>query len=407
MLAILLLGFASGLPAAQADKLLTFWLADSKLAPTTITPLIALASVPYGWKFLWSPLVDKYAPPLLGRRRGWIALTQITLVVLLLTLAAIEPAGAANTGFLGAIILSIGFVSATQDIAADAYRTDVLTDESERAGGAALWTNGFRISYLLAGGLMLLSGTLSWRGIYLLVAALMSIGIIATWFAPQPVDEGQAPATFADAVTRPFIDFFQRKGNIDASIILLFIFIYKIGDSLARVSANLYMKKAGFDNPTIGLQSSISMAAAIVGALFGAWVIARYHTHRALWIATILSALSILPYILLVQNGTADLPLLALAMNAESFFGGMEGAVFVVFLMGLCNSAYTATQYALFSGVLFFSKSIVVGYTGKIIENIGYLNLFWLAIACTIPALALLIYIAPWNQKPPMSPSIE
>jgi MFS transporter, PAT family, beta-lactamase induction signal transducer AmpG len=398
MLSLLLLGFASGLPAAQADGLLPYWLKDQNIADKDVTPILALAAVPYAWKFLWSPIVDKYMPPLLGRRRGWLIITQVVLLVLIGFLAFQTPSNT-NLDFFKAVVVLIGFVSATQDIASDAYRTDVLSDKAERGTGAALWTNGFRIAYLVAGSLIiLLVNKLSWTGVYLLVASLMLIGIFASWWAPQPENEERPPASFADAVILPFREFFNRKGLLNGVVILLFILVYKLGDNLARVGGKLYIKHMKFSNEVIGTQGAIATISAIVGALFGAWLILKIGLNRALWIGIILLSLGILPYILLVMNGQANVPLLALAMNTEYFFGGTEAAIFVAFMMNMCDSRYSATQYALFSGIVFFGKSVVVWYTGAIKDAIGYQSFFWLCALSAIPGLLLLTYIAPWNK---------
>jgi MFS transporter, PAT family, beta-lactamase induction signal transducer AmpG len=398
MLALLMLGFASGLPAAQADGLLPLWLKDQQFADKAVTPILALAGIPIAWKFLWSPLIDRYVPPFMGRRRGWLMITQVTLLILLSILALQHP-DSKNVDFFKALVLLIGFVGATQDIAGDAYRTEALPDQSEKATGAALWTNGFRISYLLAGSLLvLLVKPLTWNGVYFLVAGMMLIGIAASWFAPEPTYNEKPPASFADAVVLPFREFFNRKGLIDAIAILVFILVYKLGDNLARIGGKLYFKKIGFSNEIIGTQTAIATISAMMGALFGAWIILKVGLNRALWIGILLLAVGISPYLLMVNNGTANLPLLALSVNAEYFFGGTEAAVFVAFLMNLCNSRFTATQYALFSGIVFLGRSIVIWYSGAVIEAVGYHNFFWLCIASTIPGLLLLTYIAPWNK---------
>jgi MFS transporter, PAT family, beta-lactamase induction signal transducer AmpG len=398
MLALLMLGFASGLPAAQADGLLPLWLKDQQFADKAVTPILALAGIPIAWKFLWSPLIDRYVPPFMGRRRGWLMITQVTLLILLSILALQHP-DSKNVDFFKALVLLIGFVGATQDIAGDAYRTEALPDQSEKATGAALWTNGFRISYLLAGSLLvLLVKPLTWNGVYFLVAGMMLIGIAASWFAPEPTYNEKPPASFADAVVLPFREFFNRKGLIDAIAILVFILVYKLGDNLARIGGKLYFKKIGFSNEIIGTQTAIATISAMMGALFGAWIILKVGLNRALWIGILLLAVGISPYLLMVGNGTASLPLLALSVNAEYFFGGTEAAVFVAFLMNLCNSRFTATQYALFSGIVFLGRSIVIWYSGAVIESMGYQNFFWLCIASTIPGLLLLTYIAPWNK---------
>jgi MFS transporter, PAT family, beta-lactamase induction signal transducer AmpG len=235
MLALLMLGFASGLPAAQGDGLLPFWLKDQGFSDKATAQLAALTIFPYALKFIWSPILDRYAPPFLGRRKGWLIITQIVLLILLGMMALQHP-DSKNIDFFKAVVVLVAFVSATQDIAGDAYRTDVLPNQDERATGAALWTNGFRVAYLLAGSLIILFvKQLTWNGVYFLVAGLMLVGIVASLFAPDPINEEIPPKSFADAVILPFQDFFQRKGLLDGLAIMTFILVYKLGDNLARI----------------------------------------------------------------------------------------------------------------------------------------------------------------------------
>jgi MFS transporter, PAT family, beta-lactamase induction signal transducer AmpG len=412
MLALLLLGFASGLPSQVIDVPLKTWLTQTGVSTQDITNVAALAAAPYGFKFAWAPILDRFTPPFLGRRRGWLLLTQIIIIIAMVLLSFQSPV-TGNLQLATIFAAAIGFFSASQDIAADAYRTDVL-ESKEKGAGAAVFTLGFRLAMLFASGVILvltdpkLSNHISWGNAYLLLALLMLVGLTTSLWAPQPVNENRAPASLIDAVVLPFKDFFQRKGVPQGLLILLFIVVYKVGDYMVKsVSPTFLIKVAHYSQTEIGtIQGGIGILATIVGALFGGSVLSKIGLNRSLWLSSILLAIGILPYVALAQatnglaaNQTPGNLLLLLAINTEFFFAGMEATVFVAFLMELCNQQFSATQYALFSSLMLLGKSYVTAPMGAIATNVGWPIFFLLSALSAIPGLLLLNFIAPWNQQ--------
>lgn len=411
MAALLFLGFASGLPSQIIDAPLKAWLTTAGVGVKEITALSALAMLPYAWKFLWSPVLDKYAPPFLGRRRGWLIITQVALVISIAIMAVQQP-GPNNLQLMTIIAVSIGFLSASQDIATDAYRTDVL-EKLEMGAGAAVATFGFRIAMLLASGWALVAadparpGHLSWQAVYLILAGLMSLGVITTLWAPQPIEAEVTPPSLIAAVVLPFKDFFARRGVLNGVLLLILIIIYKIGDYMVKGVSTPFLLEIHFSQSQIGfIQGGWGIAATIIGALVGGVMLSKIGINRSLWIAIGLLSIGIIPYWLLAQSAPALTPgqspseaLLMLAINSEYFFAGMEAAAFTAFLMSLCNRQFSATQYALFTSLMLSGKSFIVAPMGGIAKQIGWSNFFLLSIFAAIPGLLLLVFLAPWNAK--------
>jgi MFS transporter, PAT family, beta-lactamase induction signal transducer AmpG len=412
MLALLLLGFASGLPSQVIDVPLKTWLTGANVDVANITKVAALAAVPYAFKFAWSPLLDRYVPPFLGRRRGWILLTQVVIIMAMVLLAFQAPTNS-NLQLVTIFAAIIGFFSASQDIAADAYRTDVL-DKPEKGAGAAVFILGFRLAMLFASGVILvwtdpkIPGHISWQTAYLALAGLMLIGLTTTLWAPQPIDENKTPSSLIDAFVLPFQDFFQRKGMLSGILILLFIVVYKIGDYMVKsVSPTFLLKFAHYSPTEIGtIQGGVGILATIVGALVGGSILSKIGLNRSLWLSSILLAIGILPYVLLAQAAqglpvgqSPGQPLLLLAINTEFFFAGMEATVFVAFLMDLCNQQFSATQYALFSSLMLTGKSFVTAPMGDVANKLGWPGFFLLSAFSAIPGLLLLSFVAPWKNR--------
>jgi MFS transporter, PAT family, beta-lactamase induction signal transducer AmpG len=411
MAALLFLGFASGLPSQIIDAPLKAWLATSGVDVAAITQLSAAAMLPYAFKFVWSPLLDRYAPPFLGRRRGWLLITQIALVISI-ALMAIQQPSPNNLQVMTIIAVAIGFFSASQDIATDAYRTDVL-EKLEMGAGAAVATFGFRIAMLLASGWALIAadparpGHLSWQAVYLILAGLMSLGLVTTLWAPQPIADESTPPSLLAAVVLPFQDFFQRRGVVNGILMLLLIVIYKIGDYMVKGVSTPFLLEIHFSQTQIGaIQGGFGIVATIVGALVGGIVLSKIGINRSLWVAIGLLSIGIIPYWLLAQMSQSLTPgqspseaLLLLAINAEYFCAGMEAAAFTAFLMSLCNRQFSATQYALFSSLMLSGKSFIVAPMGGIAKDIGWSNFFLLSIFAAIPGLLLLMLLAPWNAQ--------
>ncbi|YAF94976.1 MAG: AmpG family muropeptide MFS transporter [Nodularia sp. CChRGM 3473] len=396
MAALLLLGFSSGLPLFLTSRTLQAWMTVEKVDLTAIG-LFSLVGLPYSLKFLWSPLLDRFAIPILGRRRGWLITIQIGLLIAIALMAVQQPKQALQLLAINAV--AIAFFSATQDIAADAYRTDVL-EELELGAGAAVFVLGYRVALLLTGSLaLILADRISWSSVYLLMAVGMVIGIIATLLAPEP-KETSPPESLAAAVILPFGEFFQRQGVVQAFLILLFIVLYKLGDSFVNNMSTPFLLQTGFTQTDIGaIQGGMGLIATIVGTLAGGAFLSKMGLNRSLWLFGALQAVSNLAYYLLAQVGK-NYQALVLTINIENFCAGLGTAAFVAFLMNMCNQRFSATQYALLSSFMAVSRDILVAPAGSLAKSTGWPLFFIISMVAAIPGLLLLPFFAPWNPKP-------
>lgn len=396
MAALILLGFSSGLPLFLTSKTLQAWMTVEKVDLTAIG-LFSLVGVPYSLKFIWSPLLDWFTLPFLGRRRGWLITIQIGLLIAIACMALQQPKQALQLLAINAV--AIAFLSATQDIAADAYRTDVL-EQLEMGAGAAVFVLGYRIALLLTGSLaLILADSIPWSSVYLLMSAGMGIGIIATLFAPEP-KQISPPESLTAAVILPFREFIQRQGIIQALLTLLFIVLYKLGDSFVNNMSTPFLLQTGFTQTDIGtIQGGLGLIATIVGTLAGGAILSKIGLNRSLWVFGALQAISNLAYLVLAQVGK-NYQVLILTINIENFCAGLGTAAFVAFLMNMCNQRYSATQYALLSSFMAVSRDILVAPAGSLAKSTGWPLFFVISIIAAVPGLILLPFFAPWNQKP-------
>ncbi|MBD2127531.1 AmpG family muropeptide MFS transporter [Microcoleus sp. ZQ-A2] len=396
MAALLLLGFSSGLPLFLTSKTLQAWMTVEGVNLRSIG-LFSLVGLPYSLKFIWSPLLDRFVPPFLGRRRGWLVLTQGALLLAIAAMALQQPRQALQ--FLAINALFIAFFSATQDIAADAYRTDVL-EEREMGAGAAVFVLGYRVALLATGAwALILAGQIPWPTVYLLMSLLMAVGLLSSFWAPEPSEQERPPESFSDAVVLPFAEFFQRSGFIRAVFILVFIVLYKLGDALVNNMSIPFLLKTGFTQTDIGwIQGGMGLVATIIGTLAGGAILSKIGINRSLWVFGALQAVSNLAYLVLAQVGKSY-PFLVLTINIENFCAGLGTAAFVAFLMSLCNQRFSATQYALLSSLMAVSRDILVAPAGGLAEATGWSLFFLLSIVAAIPGLLLLPVFAPWNSR--------
>jgi PAT family beta-lactamase induction signal transducer AmpG len=396
MAALLLLGVSSGLPLLLTSKTLQAWMTVEKVDLAAIG-LFSLVGLPYSLKFLWAPLLDRFALPFLGRRRGWLIVIQSALLVAIALMALQKPASELQLLAVNALV--IAFLSATQDIAADAYRADVL-EEREMGAGAAVFVLGYRIALLLTGSLaLILADQIPWTVVYLLISGVMLIGLIATILAPEPEERVRPPASLADAVLLPFGEFFQRLGLLQGVLILVFIVLYKLGDALVNNMSTPFLLQTGFTQTDIGaIQGGMGLIATIVGALAGGALLSKIGINRSLWVFGGLQALSNLTYFIQAQLGR-DYRFMVLNINIENFCAGLGTAAFVAFLMSLCNQRFSATQYALLSSLMAVSRDILVAPAGRLAAITGWPLFFLISIAAALPGLLLLPVFAPWNPR--------
>lgn len=394
MVALLLLGFASGLPLFLTSQTLQAWMKKDGV-DLGVIGWFTLVALPYSLKFLWAPFLDRYIPPFLGRRRGWLVITQIGLVLAIGAMALQNPRQALTLVAVNALI--IAFLSASQDIAFDAYRTDVL-EEREMGAGAAVAVLGYRIALLVTGSAaLILADRIPWPSVYLVLAGLMGLAIAFSFFAPEPENDLRPPATLAEAVVMPFGEFFQRSGVQRGILILVFIVLYKLGDALVNNMVTPFLLDIQFTQTDIGaIRGGMGLLATIVGTLAGGALLSQIGINRSLWIFGGLQAISNLVYFLLAQVGQ-NYPLMVLSINIENFCAGLGTAAFVAFLMSLCNPRFSATQYALLSSLMAVSRDILSAPAGQIAKATGWPLFFLLTLLAALPGLLLLPWFAPWQ----------
>ena len=383
---LLILGFASGLPLALTSGTLQAWMTVENIDLKTIG-FFSLVGQAYVFKFLWSPIMDRYTPPLLGRRRGWLLITQILLLVAIAGMGFLEPGS--QLRWMAALAVVIAFCSASQDIVFDAWKTDVLPAE-ERGTGAAISVLGYRLAMLVSGGLALWLADryLGWQGMYWLMAALMLPCIIATLLAPEPTDAIPVPKSLEQAVVAPLRDFFGRN---NAWLILLLIVLYKLGDAFAMsLTTTFLIRGVGFDAGEVGMvNKTLGLIATIIGALYGGILMQRLSLFRALLIFGILQGVSNAGYWLLSITDK-NMFSMAAAVFFENLCGGMGTAAFVALLMTLCNKSFSATQFALLSALSAVGRVYVGPIAGWFVEAHGWPLFYLFSIAAAVPGLLLL-----------------
>ncbi len=397
MAALLFLGFSSGLPLYLTGQTLQAWLTKENLSLTAIGAF-SLVKLPYSFKFLWSPLLDRFVPPFLGRRRGWLVITQVALLLGIAAMALQQPSQGLQPLVIAAV--TVAFFSASQDILVDAYRTDVV-EEKERGAGASFYILGYRIAIIVTTSLTLfLADRMPWQTVYLLMSLLMFVGVVSSIWAPEPILRYRPPQTLWDAVKLPLVEFFQRHGSLQAVLILVFIVVYKLGDSLLKNVSTPFLLDKGlhFTQSDIAIPTGLGTFAVIVGALAGGATMTKIGVNRSLWIFAILQAIGNLSYFGLAVIGK-NFPLMLTAINIENFCVGLESAAFVAFLMSLCNQGFSATQYALLSSLQGFSRDILVAPAGAWAQATGWPLFFLITAIAALPGLLLLPFFAPWNPQ--------
>jgi MFS transporter, PAT family, beta-lactamase induction signal transducer AmpG len=401
VLLILPLGFASGLPLLLTFSTLSAWLATAGVSRAAIGAF-ALVGTPYAFKFLWAPLIDRLPPPLpLGRRRGWGVTIQLVLVGAMLALGWCDPKR--DLAVMGGLALLVAFLSASQDIVIDAWRVEILTLEQQGPGAGMIQT-GYRIAMLVSGaGSLLIAARAGWFVAYATMAALLSVGMLVFLLGPEPavpprpVERGPGGRVdalrewFVTAVVEPFSDFARRPEWI---AIVVFVVGYKLGEAMAGVMAMPLYISLGFSLDEIAAISKlVGFFATVIGALVGGLVAARLGIMRSLILCGALQSAGNLFYVLQAIGGHR-LDYLALCVAAENLTGAMAGAALVAYLSSLCSPAYTATQYALLSSLAAVGRTLVASSGGVLAERLGWVTFFLLTTVATLPALALLLWIA-------------
>jgi PAT family beta-lactamase induction signal transducer AmpG len=389
ILSIGLLGFASGLPLALSGSALQAWFTTAGMSLRDIG-WITLIGQAYVFKFLWAPLLDRLPLPFLGRRRGWILVMQLMCGAALISMSFYTPQGAAATlAFFGVLL---AFASATQDIAYDAHRTDLLPPE-ERGWGTAFMQGGYRAAMLVSGALaLILADHLGWAWVYRLMGVLMLAAMLVTAASPEAPDERPA-SSFVAAVVEPFGDFFRRYGALALAWLALMV-LYKLCDAFAlSLSTTFLLRVPQFTLTQLGaINKTLGLAAGLLGALAGGWVVTRMRLFPALLILGVLQALVNLGYIWLVHSGP-DLWVLAIVVGAENFFSGLGSTAFVVLVTALCNVRYSATQYALLSSLAAVGRVFLGPLAAWLVPQVGWSMFFAITALSALPGLMLIVVL--------------
>jgi PAT family beta-lactamase induction signal transducer AmpG len=386
MLVMLLTGFSSGLPLLLTGSTLKFWMREEGLDLTTIG-FFGLVGLPYTLKFLWAPVMDRLVPSFLGRRRGWMLGTQISLMIAIASLAFAQPA--VHLPAITVLCLLVAFFSASQDIVLDAYRRESLSDE-ELGIGSSMFIYGYRMGMLAAGALALFladQDSLSWNSVYFIMGAMMVIGILTTWFAPEPAIPAPPPASWQEAIMGPFMDFFSRPGSLT---ILLFILLYKVGDSMASEMLSPFMVDLGVSKTDYAVIVKVfGMVALIVGGLIGGLAVYRLGIVPSLLILGFLQMISTAGFVILSFTGN-HLPTLTAVIAFETISSGLGQTAFVAFMASLTNKRFTATQYALLTSFMGIPRVFAGSTTGFLATWLGWEGFFILCTLLAIPGLMLI-----------------
>ncbi len=396
MMVCMSLGFSSGLPLFILLHLVTAWLKSEQVDLKAIG-LIGVFGFCYTWKFAWAPMMDRYALPFLGRRRGWILLTQLLLFMIIAALGQISPQH--DILLVSAFYAALAFVSASQDIVIDAYKREILED-NQQALGNALAVNCYKLSALVPGSLaLILSDHFSWQTVFLVTALFMLPGIVTTLLMKEPRLYGSPPKNIREAVVMPFKEFINRKGVREAALILLFIMMYNTGNAMTTALQTPFFMELGFSRSAIGvIAKSTGLWAGIAGGLIGGLVLIKIGINRGLWIFGFFQASAILGFAALAKVGE-NLWMLGAVMALDYFAVGMAVAAFTAYIATTTDPRYTATQFALFTSLMAIPRTISTAASGYIVAVTGWFGFFIICFLLAIPGMLLLLKVAPWNGQ--------
>ena len=395
MLICIFTGFTSGLPLFILISLLPAWLMDSGLELKAIA-LFSFIQLPYVLKFLWAPLFDGFSFSM-GRRRGWLIIFQVLLLVSISMAGLLDPKSQIMT--VAIISTAIAFFSASQDAVIDAYRRELLLD-NELGLGTAIHVNAYRIAGLIPGSLaLILADSFPWELVFFITGLFMIPGIILTILIKEPLLKVMPPKTVKEAVIEPFMEFINRKGIKEAILILLFIFLYKIGDSMATALATPFYMDLGFSMTEIGvIAKTVGFWASIIGGILGGILMIKIGINRALWIFGFMQMFATLSFAWLAISGYSPL-ILGITVGLEFFAAGLGTTAFIAYIAKTTNPKFTATQFALFTGLSAVPRTITNASTGYLVDFFGWHNFFIFCSFIAIPGMILLIKIAPWNKS--------
>ena len=402
MLICVFTGFSSGLPLYLLFNLLPAWLRSEHVDLKTIG-LFALIQFPYTWKFIWSPLLDRYALPVLGRRRGWMAMTQIGLLAVIAIMGGFSPVSQLSSIAWCATLLAV--LGATQDIVLDAYRRELLSD-AELGLGNAVHVNAYRVAGLVPGSLsLILADFMPWDKVFIITALFMLPGIAMTLMVKEP-HRAAPPRTLREAIIEPFHEFITRNGWESALLILAFLLFYKLGDSMCTSLATPFYLDMGFSKTDIGLiAKNAGLWPSVIGGMLGGLWMVKIGINRALWLFGVVQILAIFGFAWLAaighhaDIGALERTQLAVVISLEALGVGLGTVAFVAFIARTTNPAYTATQFALFTSLMAMPRTFANAATGWLVESVGWSGFFMMCAVMAIPGMLLLLKVAPWNAR--------
>jgi MFS transporter, PAT family, beta-lactamase induction signal transducer AmpG len=399
MLICVFTGLASGMPLYVLFQLVPAWLSEGGVSLVEIG-LFSLVGIPYTWKFLWAPMMDRWVPPFLGRRRGWMLITQIALLVFIGLFGMYEPAQ--STWTIAWLAVAVAFFSASQDVVLDAYRREILPDQ-ELGMGNAIHVQAYRVSSLVPGSLsLILADSLPWSSVFWITAGFMSVGIVMTMVVSESKVELPPRSGVRDALIAPFSEYLRRRGWLGLILVLGFMFLYKVGDNMATALSMPFYLELGFSKTEIGLIAKhAALWPTIVGGLLGGLVMLRVGINRALWLFGVVQMVSILGFAVLANAGP-ELWLLALVIGFEYLGVGMGTAAFTAFIARETSKTYAATQFALFTALAAVPRTLANASTGMIVEQIGWVHFFLFCTVLALPGMVLLFWVAPWKSDSPV-----
>ncbi|OZN24783.1 AmpG family muropeptide MFS transporter [Actinobacillus seminis] len=406
MLICIFTGFSSGLPFYIIISLLPLWMRSEKVDLETLG-YFTVVTLPFSWKFLWAPLLDRFVPPFLGRRRGWMLIFQVLLIASLASFAFLNPHSQFGLLLIAAMATLVSFFSASQDIVLDAYRREILPD-NELGLGNSIHVNAYRVAGLIPGSLsLILVDYVDWKITFIVTALFMLPGIFMTLFlSHEPQIELKQQRTLKENVVEPFKEFFGRKGVLSALGILSFIFLYKLGDSMATALISPFYLDMGFSMTQIGVVvKNASLWPMIIAGIIGGVIMLKIGINRALWLFGFVQIITILGFAWFAKLGpfeqvdTFALFALTLVVAAEYIGIGLGTSAFVAFMARETNPLYTATQLALFTSLSALPRATLNTQSGALIQYLGYYDYFWFCFWLAVPGMLCLFWVAPWREK--------
>lgn len=396
MLICIFTGFVSGLPLYILFQLVPAWLRKEGIGLAEIG-FFALIQLPYAWKFVWAPLMDRYTPFKLGRRRSWMLLTQVLLLLFIGCLGFFSPTS--QLWVIASLSTAVALFSATQDITLDAYRRELLPDE-ELGLGNSIHIQAYRISGLIPAGLSLvLADIMPWESVFMITAGFMVIGVILTLVIREEVDNPEIPASFRDSIELPFKDFFSRMGKSGGLWALVFLFFYKLGDNMAVALATPFYIDLGFSLTEIGLVAkNAGLWPSVIGGLFGGALMIKIGINRALWLFGVVQLVTILGFAVLAEVGN-NLWVLAIVVGMEYLGVGLGSAAIYAYMARATNPVFAATQLALLSALATMPRVFASASSGLLVEAMGWTTFYIFCAALAVPGMLLLFKVAPWNEQ--------